>query len=321
MQSATERIMFSASAVQTFQDCEARFYHDQQRYPDPLTTDHVAADVSMAIHDSFMELHHQVEQAFRVGNLPDAAELQARVQRILDQQLRRRRLNVGSPKVAERLQKLGPGIERATQLVVADLPSWAVDPATGDPLVWAEAPLDHGPSIRAVELQPDYLLRTRPDVIGLRGSAAGICRVVVRDYKAKGEVVDPAYDTGILVRAVWAAVELAQPRCRWFLAGRAIQVDASAVELETVNLMHADGTDFLVHASLTVEQLLLERDRLVTLMGEMAVTLREDVRGVPASPGPLCAYYCPHLQRCQAGMAHVRKYRGVDVLEARLGAA
>src|SRR4051812_48341590 len=163
MQGTTARITFAASAVQTFQDCESRFYHDQQKYPDPLSTDHVAADVSLAIHDTFVALHRQVEQGFRMGQLPTEEELQARVHRILDHQLRRRGLDPSRPRVARRLQSLATGVERAARLIVADVPAWAVDPTTGDLLVWAEAPLDHGPSIRAVELRPEYLLRTRPD--------------------------------------------------------------------------------------------------------------------------------------------------------------
>ena len=38
-------------------------------------------------------------------------------------------------------------------------------------------------------------------------------------------IVDPLFDSGILLRGIWALLEIEQPRCRWFLTGRGIEVD------------------------------------------------------------------------------------------------
>jgi hypothetical protein len=311
--------MFSASDMQAYDDCAARFYHSKQRYDHVLETDRTAADVSSAIHDALMTLHRQVEQALRTGRVPTGAEAAARLDKLVEAQLRRKRLDPTDPAIAARLGGVADGLARTSQLIVDDVPLWAIDGSTGDPLVWVEAPLDHGSLIRAVQMGEGYLARTRPDVIGVQLTSSGIFRPLVRDYKARNEIVHPAFDTGILVRGIWVALELQQPRCQWFLANRAIELDRGAVDLETVNLPHADGDDFLIHTTISVERLLQERDRLTALMGEMADTLAADVLDVPASPGGLCARWCPYLDRCQPGMAHVRKYLGVDALHERLG--
>jgi hypothetical protein len=124
----------------------------------------------------------------------------------------------------------------------------------------------------------------------------GQYRPVVRDYKAKGQIVDPLFDSGILLRGIWAALEIQNPRCRWFLAGRSLSLDVTQIDLETVNLMHASGDEFHLRATLAVERLMQERDRFVATMQEMAM-----VRGIVsaddvlASPSGLCGQWCPFL--------------------------
>ena len=318
-----EKVSCSASELGTFADCEARYYHGLQRYATGvLPTDRIPADVSSAVHDALMVYHRAVEQAHVKGGLPSVDAAQARLRAEIAKQLGRKRLNAAHPEVADRLAKLARGIDRVAELIVTDAPGWAVDCATGDLLVWEEAPLDHGPGIQAVELAPRFLVRTRPDVIGLRMVGQDRYRAVVRDFKARTEVVDPEYDDGILVRAIWVMLELKNPRCRWFPGRRVVPVDTSGVHVETVNMMHADGGDFLLRASLSERQLLVHRDRIAGTMREMGqVQQAASADEVKASPNGLCRDWCPFLNRCPEGMAHVRKYYGEEALDARLGEA
>lgn len=315
-------ISVTASGIATFEDCQARYWHDQQRYPDTLPTDRVAADVGTAIHDALLQHQNQLEQAFRQGAPPTPEVALDRLRGLTLQQLRRRRLNHREPAVKERLARLAPGIKRAAALLLDDMNRWVYDSERKQYLVWAEAWLDHGPAVRAVELLPGYLVRTKPDVIGVRPSGAGRHRIVVRDFKTRGEVVDPAFEVGIQIRAIWAALELRDSRCAWFEAARTDAVDLDVIELETVNLMFGDGDEFLIAATKRVEELFEERDRLVEVLREIRATEAEtDPLAVLANPGGLCLNWCPHLNRCEAGQLHVRKYSGDDVLEARLAAA
>jgi hypothetical protein len=176
--------------------------------------------------------------------------------------------------------------------------------------------------VRAIQLETGALVRTRPDVIGLRVADDGLFRAIVRDYKAKSQPVHPRFDSGILLRGIWVALELSNPRCHWFLDGRELPLDTATVDLETVNLMHAKGDEFLVQATLSVEQLLEERDHFVATMQEMGMALEAaGAQEVIASPGGLCAQWCPFLRYCAPGQAHVRKYVGEDALRERLAAS
>lgn len=312
----------TASEVATISGCEAQYYHSKQGYRTGLlATDRAAADTSLAIHDAAMEYHRRMENAYLQAMLPTEEAGRDLLRALLNKQLQRRGLN-GNGSVAERLKKLNGGIDRLASLVLTDMPGWAIDGTTGDLLVWAEARLDHGPDLRAVQLEPGYLISTRPDVIGLRPIGGGIVRAVVRDFKAKGEVVDPNTDDGILVRGLWALLEIRQPRCRWFLADRDLAVDPDYVDLETVNIMHADGDEFLMNSTLAATNLFAERDRFVGIMNRMDEVLKlADARNVPASPSGLCQNYCAFLNRCEAGMRHIRKYAGPEALQARIGNA
>lgn len=320
MTQATRSLSFTASDLATFDDCEARFFHSQQRYRDGLLpTDRTAADVSSAVHDALMELHRQVEASYRRGRLPTLATVRERVQILVERALRARRLDATVPEVAARLKLIAPGLEAVASLILADMPAWAVDEVSGEPLVWVEATLDHGAAIRAVELAQSYLVRTKPDLIGIRLCGSGQLRVLIRDYKARNQSVDPAFDTGILVRALWALAELAGPRCRWFLAGRRMQIDPDHVDLETVNLMQGGSDEFLLRASLSRAQLLAQRARLIVQMVAMDAAIASgDPDEVAASPSQFCQNWCPFLAKCVPGIDYVRKYCGVEELGQRM---
>ncbi|MGQ9677558.1 MAG: PD-(D/E)XK nuclease family protein [Chloroflexota bacterium] len=321
MNTALRGLCVSASDLATFGDCPARYYHAKQDYRTGLLpTDRVAAGVSLAVHDALMVLHREVELAFDRRRPLPAATARDRLDRILIEQLREHRLRATDVAVRAQLSSLSDGLDRAVELIVGDMSAWAVDRDRCESMVWVEAPLDHGPRIQAVELAPGYLVRTRPDVIGLRDTDDGRCRGVVRDFKARGEVVNPAFDDGVLVRAIWVMTELQNPRCRWFVAGRSIQADTSGVELETVNLKHAASEDFHLWVSLSAEELPDHRERIMETMERMDQALGiGDPELVPANPGGLCLAWCAYLGYCQAGQAHVRKYHGPEALADRLG--
>jgi hypothetical protein len=313
----------SASEIAMVEDCKARYLHTMRRYLHALLpTDTVAADVSSAVHDALMIFHRQLEQELRSGTLPSIPGGRARLRMLVDQQLRRKRLSNTYPDVAKRIARLQLGLDRTADLVLDDMPFWARDPRTQDALVWVEGTLDHGRGVHGVQLQPGYIVRTRPDVIGIRPDDRGTFRVVVRDFKAKGQIVDPQFDTGILLRGIWAALELMDPRCEWFLSGRTIDVDTSSVQLETINLLHGSSSEFTVRRIVSVAQLMQERDRFVPIIDEMnALKQVTDAGQVLASPTALCLNWCPFLGYCQAGQAHVRKYFGEEALLARLAEA
>ncbi len=321
MNTAFRDLSVSATDLATFGDCPARYYHAKRGYRTGLLpTDRVAAGVSLAAHDALMVLHREVELAFDRRRPLPATTARDRLDRLLIEQLREQRLRSTDVAVHAQLDSLSDGLDRAVELIVGDMSAWAVDRDRCESLVWVEAPLDHGPRIQAVELAPGYLVRTRPDVIGLRETDDGRCRGVVRDFKARGKAVDPVLDDGILVRAIWVMTELQNPRCRWFVAGRSIEADVSGVELETVNLKQAAAEDFHIRVSLSAEELPGHRERIMETMERMDEVLKmADPELVPASPGGLCLEWCSYLGYCQAGQTHARKYHGPEALADRLG--
>jgi hypothetical protein len=262
-----------------------------------------------------MSFHREVESLYLAGQELEPSAASASVNRHVAQALRKERLDKSMPTVAQRLKNAGPGLERIAVQIAQEIGRWVKDGP--DLLVWTEAPLDHGPGIRAVELSDIVLVRTRPDVIGLR-LTNGRARVVVRDYKVRSQVVDPAFDNGILVRALWAMSELQNPRCRWFVADREMEIDRDVIELETVNLLFSTTEDFIVRRQVSAAQLAEERGRMIELALVMADTEICEESQVAASPGFLCKDWCPYLHRCTAGQAHVRKYQGEEALSERL---
>jgi len=304
--------------MDNYNNCPVRHWFD--RHDDgsgQLPTDPVPAEVSSAIHDALMNYHRDVEGVFLSGRRLDDQAAVSAINRHVKRALFEHRVDASIPAVVDRLKKATTGIERIAVSIANEIDSWVQN--GNDLLVWTEASLDHGPKVRAVELHESVLVPTRPDVIGIRRLGGGINRVVVRDYKAKSAIVDPAFDTGILVRALWAISELQNPRCRWFLAGRDLPLEHDIVDLETVNLMHSGSEDFIVRRLMPASMLVEHRDRLIDLAREMAeADACEEASQVPASPDHLCFNWCSHLHRCTVGQAHVRKYHGEEALTERL---
>ena len=311
---AAPAIRFSPSAMDTFRGCPARFW--LERHPDAgsgvLPVDDTAALLGSALHAALMAYQRRLAQPGLAGD--DAlAVLRSLVRRALFGH----HLEPSLPAVAERLRRAAPGLRRLALELPAEQPVWAEE--GGHPLVWVEPWLDHGPGQPAVELAPGVIAATRPDVIGLRRQTNGRLRVVVRDYKVRGHLVEPLWDWGILVRAIWALLEGNRPRCRWFLAGRDRAVAGDAVEVETVNVLFGQDERFVVRQQLTAGLLAARRTEALALLAEMAtVEGTTALADVPASPGELCQRWCGVLHRCPAGQAHVRQYAGPEVLAARL---
>lgn len=316
---ASSGFSYTASNIATFIDCEQRFYWEIRRENlGLLPTDRIAADVGQALHGALMRFHHNAELRQASGRVPNRELARIHFADLIEGQLMKHGLNRAHPAVAGRLERLLPGAARVTEQILDDLSGWVRGTDGHTALVWSEQTLDHGPGARAVEMEPGIVVRTRADVIGLRPGPGG-ARAVVRDFKSKAEPVDPIADAGCVVRAIWVLQELRQPRCKWFLAGRPVEVDVTGVDLEVVNLAYADSDDFLVRASASAERILSERDRLVDVLRRMGgVAAAPAALDLYPTPGGLCHRFCPYLGRCAAGREHVAKYVSDDALDARL---
>ena len=143
--------------------------------------------------------------------------------------------------------------------------------------------------------------------------------MLIRDYKARGSVVYPRFDTGMIVRSWWALSEVLSPKCDWFVKGRALALDQISIDVETVNLQFGNESEFTVSTTLTPKALMAERDRIVETIEEMNTIEAVDAadQTVP-TPSGLCRNYCPHLHRCFAGQQHVQKRFGLAALQERL---
>jgi hypothetical protein len=270
-----------------------------------------------------MEVHRRLETRLRHGILPSANDVRRRLDEEIGKGLFQKRLAFSDVEIIARLATVDPGLDDLADLIVSDAPNWALDPCNNqDALVWVEAPLDHGPSVPAVEIAPGRLVKTRPDVIGLRRLESGLYRAVIRDFKVKRQVVRPESDHGILVRALWVLAEAQNPRCQWFIARRGIEIDLSQIDLEVVNLMWADTEDFLVRAAVSETDLRILREHVVAALDRAEAVISEtNVDNVEASPSEFCSSWCPFLNRCQPGTDWVRRYKGDDALQVRLAQA
>jgi hypothetical protein len=125
MQQATTGISFTASDIVAYRDCQERFYHSQQRYPaaNKVETDDLAARFSQAAHDTLTQLTREVGYAARSGKRPTVAASQARLNALLGQQLRAKRLNQADEAVAQRLVNAAPGLDLAAIQIIEDTSS------------------------------------------------------------------------------------------------------------------------------------------------------------------------------------------------------
>ena len=316
----TDYIGYSPSAVDTFANCETRFWFDcHADGSGVMPTDNTAASVSRAIHDALMDYHRQLETLYTAGQWLDDETVTRRLNQLLDKHLRQQNMDRLDGPVARRLTPALSGLSRAALWIRDGMKDWSIDPDDGQMLVWAEAPLYSESEANGVELKPGFRSRTRPDIVGIRPSEDGTNRVLIRDYKARGSVVYPRFDTGVIVRAWWAMSEILSPRCDWFVKGRHLALDESSIDVEIVNLQFGDAPEFTVSAVLPLKALTAERDRIVETFEEMRVIESADTadHAVP-TPGGLCHNYCPHLHRCFAGQQYVQKRFGMAAVQRRL---
>ena len=316
----TDCISYSPSAVDAYGNCETRFWFDNHANDSGvLPIDDTAASVSRAIHDALMDYHRQLETLYAADQSIDDETAIKRLNQLLDKHLRRRNMSRLDAPVAKRLTSTSKGLCRVALLIRDGMKDWSIDPDNGQLLVWAEAPLYHESEVAGVELKPGFMSRTRPDIVGIRSSDNGTHRVLIRDYKARGSVVYPRFDTGVIVRSWWAMSEVMSPKCDWFVRDRALVLDETSIDVETVNLQFGADPEFIVSAAVTLRALVAERDRIVDTLEEMREVDAADTadRALP-TPSGLCRNHCPHLHRCFAGQQHVKKRFGVVALQRRL---
>ncbi len=316
----TDYISYSPSAVDTFGNCETRFWFDNHDDGSGLiATDDTAASVSRVIHDALMDYHRQLETLYAAHQSLDDEIAIKRLNQLIDRHLRQQNMDRDDDLVARRLGSTAAGMSRTALLIRDGMKDWTIDPDSGQLMVWAEASLYNESEIAGVELQPGFVSRTRPDIVGIRPSGSGNHRVLVRDYKARGSVIYPRFDTGVIVRAWWAMSEVMSPTCEWFVKDKAIEMDKTSIDVETVNLQFGDAPEFVVSAVMTLKALTAERDRIVGTLEEMrAIDSADTVDSTVPTPSGLCRNYCPHLHRCFAGQQHVQKRFGAVALQRRL---
>ena len=183
----TDYISYSPSAVDTFANCETRFWFDSHADGSGvMPTDNTAASVSRAIHDALMDYHRQLETLYTAGQSLDDETATRRLDQLLDKHLRQQNMDRLDDPVARRLASTSPGLSRAALLIRDGMKDWSIDPDDGQMLVWAEAPLYSESEVAGVKLKPGFMSRTRPDIVGIRPSDDGTNRVLIRDYKARG---------------------------------------------------------------------------------------------------------------------------------------
>ena len=138
----TDYISYSPSAVDTFGNCETRFWFDNHADGSGvIPTDDTAASVSRAIHDALMDYHRQLETLFAAGQSLDDETAIKRLNQLLDRHLRQQNMDRYDDPVARRLTSTSPGLSRAALLIRDGMKDWTIDPDSGQLLVWAEAPL------------------------------------------------------------------------------------------------------------------------------------------------------------------------------------
>lgn len=279
--------------------------------------DPVPAAVGSAIHDALMNFERQMEAAYSSGQLPDENTAMDILVKLIDRALVRAQLDKSEPAVRARLKSAEAGLNVATREILTDMPRWAVTPG-GVIAVWSEAWLDHGPGVPAVRLAPGFIVPTRADVIGIRAEDGGL-RPVVKDYKSRRDPVHPAFDDGIIIRAIWVMDELASPSCEWFAEAAIMTGKVGLIDVEVVNILKGGTNDSVIRHTLSAASLEEHRRRLIAVLEEMdAVACISDSSLVIATPGALCKEWCPFLHRCGPGQAHVRKYYGEGPLDERL---
>ena len=175
----TDYISYSPSAVDTFGNCETRFWFDNHDDGSGvIPTDDTAASVSRAIHDALMEYHGQLETVYATGQPIDDETALKRLNQLIDKQLRNQNMGKLDDPVAKRLRSAEAGLCQAALLIRDGMKDWSIDPDNGQLLVWAEAPLYHESQIAGVELKPGFMSRTRPDIVGIRPSDGETHRVL-----------------------------------------------------------------------------------------------------------------------------------------------
>jgi hypothetical protein len=132
--------------------------------------------------------------------------------------------------------------------------------------------------------------------------------------------VHPQGDTGLQVRAIWAAHQAAKHGPQLFGTDVALDLDDEVVDVETVNLLFAGTDTFVIRRSVLPDETAAWAGDIVDMVDDA-----QELHGLSspdlasAQPSGLCHEYCPFLHRCRRGQEHVAATAGPDALDARIG--
>jgi hypothetical protein len=203
-------ISYSPSKIDQFERCQRRFWCDENLpRAERLPTDDTLGSVGRAVHATIMNATRWIDSQMRRGREVPPDEVVATMQNRLAAALRDERVDAAEERVHQRLEALRPGFVHVLRELANVLARFAKDEATGERLVWAEQYLDHGEGERGVRLSPEVRATTRADLIGVLDDDEG--ELFVLDFKTGRNVVDPRFDTGVLVRARWLLTEAESP--------------------------------------------------------------------------------------------------------------
>tara|TARA_Y100001970_G_scaffold182591_1_gene222116 strand:+ start:4774 stop:5958 length:1185 start_codon:yes stop_codon:yes gene_type:complete len=314
-------ISFSPSAISKFLDCNASSwfsYHADDI--GELTVNTLYADIGNSIHNCLLEVQKYAKKKRYVGDKLEKLFFINLFEANLETELSKFALSSSNQEVAERIMSVQPGIHKCIELIINDMNHWSIDQNTNELLVWEECWLDHNDNFEGVFISEQARSKTRADVIGIYEPENNDPYILIRDYKTGKNLVDASQDLGLLMRGVWALIELNEPSASWFIKDRSISISSNYVVLEVVNLAAENNNDFISRVILKNNHLSKVRHSFLQVMERIQVVKQSSKQlGVAqSSPGGLCKDYCPYLHRCDLGKQHVALKFGIDKLEKRI---
>ena len=314
-------ISFSPSAISKFLDCNASAwfrYHENEI--GELAVDTFYADIGNAIHNCLLEVQKYAKKKKYVGDKLEKLFFVDLFETNLEIELSKLDLSLANQEVAEKMMSVQSGIHKCIDLIINDMEHWYLDENTNELLVWEECWLDHNDNFEGVFISEQARSKTRADAVGIYKPEKNDPYVLIRDYKSGKNLVDPAKDLGLLMRGVWALIELNSPSASWFIKDRPVSIAPNYVVLEVINLAAENTNNFISRVILKVDNLSKVRNSFLEVMERIQVVKQSSQRlGIAqSSPGGLCRDYCPYLHRCDLGKQHVALKFGIDTLEKRI---
>tara|TARA_Y100001970_G_scaffold136849_1_gene168364 strand:+ start:5168 stop:6352 length:1185 start_codon:yes stop_codon:yes gene_type:complete len=321
MTNNSSTISFSPSTISKFLDCNAfSWFRYHENEIGELSVNTLYADIGNAIHNCLLEVQKYAKKKRYVGDKLEKSFFINLFETNIEIELSKFDLSSANQEVAEKILSVQSGIHRCIELIINDMNRWCIDENTNELLVWEECWLDHNDNFEGVFISEQARSKTRADVIGICNSQESDPYVLIRDYKTGKNLVDPSKDLGLLMRGVWALIELNNPSANWFVKDRPISVSTNYVVLEVVNLAAGDSKEFISRVVLNNNDLSKVQNSFLQVMKRIQVVKQspKQLGVVQSSPGGLCRDYCPYLHRCDLGKHHVALKFGIDNLEKRI---